>query len=242
MIGAMRALLLFGFAACGRVGFEGGTSLGDASVDGGGLRPLHQYRLLGNYDDDYGGPSLTSHGGELGVNGYTFDKNEGLSLEGAMPRSVYTLDIVLSFETLNEWNKIVDYEDLGPDTGFYTYAGSVQYVIVASLDFISTESRLTTNTMMRLTTTRDASANVVVYIDGDPAHAARATMPQPPEQRPPDPFRFIDSPAVAEVTMDRVYFAMDDNATMRNEAAPGVIRRIRIYDVALSAREIKDNP
>lgn len=246
MLVAMRcAPVLVGLAACGRIGFDVDPAGADGSTDGNsdgnasGLQPLHEYPLRANYDDLFGGPPLTSHGGDFVGNRYRFGAGQGLSVEGAMPRTVYTLDMMLSFDTLATWNKIVDFEDLGPDTGLYTYKSGLQFVIVPNADFLTTEPRFAIGSPRRLTTTRDATGTFTAYIDGVITFGERKSDPEPPVTFPTTAFTFVDSSSLAALSTDRVHFFMDDMATT-DENAPGTVERIRIWDVALTQQQVAE--
>jgi len=195
--------------------------------------------LHSDYEDLFGGPPLMNHGGSFVGNRYQFGPNQGLSVDGAMPRDVYTLDMALSFDVLDTWNKIVDFEDLGPDTGLYTYKTGLQYVIDPGVDFLTTEPRFATALPRRLTTTRDAAGTVTAYIDGVISFGERGGDPDPPMTQTFTPLSFVDTTRIAALSSDRVWFFMDDTNTA-NEAAAGTVERIRIWDVALTAQQVAE--
>src|SRR5690349_8233838 len=74
----------------------------------------HIFNLTGGtYADQMGGPSLVGLGGTLSSSGYTFGKDQGLSLSGAVDSSNYSIEIVFSATTYqNTWNKIFDFSNL----------------------------------------------------------------------------------------------------------------------------------
>ncbi|MBK9031294.1 MAG: hypothetical protein IPL61_08150 [Myxococcales bacterium] len=164
-------ILVAALAACGRVGY-------DAVADGGGgddaltedapdgLQPIHQYHLDGDYQDDYGGPALTPAGGTSTAGGYQFGPNQGLSVSGAMLDRVYTVDPVFAFDTLSGWHKILDFEDLVTDEGYYTYGDLAQFVVVAGSSFADGPPGLIAGTTYQMTLSRDAAATVTAYVDG----------------------------------------------------------------------------
>ena len=239
----MRALLWLLLAGCGRLGFGDVPTGSDATQgnDASGLGPTHQYSLNGSYADDFGGPPLVGQGGTFVAGGYRFGANQGFTLDAAMPRAVYTVDLEFAFDKLGGWQKILDFESLGPDTGFYSYDTGLQYVIVGGTDFMTTEPRLRPGVVARVTSTRNAAGKVSLYVNGLLARGARATMPAPPNQ-PSTMFEFDDTVPVAALTSDRAYFFMDDAATGSSEAGTGVVRRIRIWDIALSAAQVASSP
>lgn len=215
-------------AGCGHIGYDpvdGGpdAALGDDGPDGTpGLQPLHEYRLEGDYTDQYGGPDLTGVGGTFTAGGYQFGPNQGLGVAGAMPAEVYTVDLVFSFDNLDSWKKILDYKDLTTDEGFYTYNPNLQFVIVAGSEFATGADALAVNTTFQATITRDAAGVTTGYVDRAPQ------------------WQFTDTAGVATLLGPGavVHFFVDDAATGGGEAAGGTVRRIRIWDRALTAAEL----
>jgi hypothetical protein len=223
------AVLLVCVASCGRLHFDreppgdapGGAVNGAPDAPGPGVPPLHDYRLAGSYADERGGPPLTGHGGTFVAGGYQFDRNLGLSVVGAMPGSVYTVDVSFTFDTLGSWRKILDFKNLSADTGFYTFDNSLQFVVVPSQVFETSPPILTAGTPVRITLTRDAASNVVGYVNG-----ARQIA-------------FIDTRGVAALGPDApAIFFIDDQPTQQTEASSGTVRRIRIYDTVLDASQL----
>ena len=242
-----RVWLMFVLTACGRVDFGELTlahvDASNPSTDADlGLRPIHQYGLDNSYADDFGGPSLVDHGGGFFPDGYHFGPNQGLSVDGALPQDVYTIDIVFAFADLAGWRKILDYQGLTQDSGFYTYASALQYVIVPEADFLTTMPTFTIDTPVRVTLTRDASTHVVVYLGTVPVDALRAPGPTPPTTPPATAFEFDDPNRVAALTGTTATFFIDDTVTSGGESASGVVRRIQIYDVALTAAQVAAAP
>jgi hypothetical protein len=233
--------------ACGRIGFgdvaiartDGGATSDGAAPDGvAGLRPIHEYLLAGTPADTYGGAALTTHGGAFVAGGYQFAANQGLSIDGALPASVYSVDLVFAFDDLSGWKKILDFEGLTLDSGFYTFDNAVQYVVVPGSDFVTASPTLTIKNLIRVTLTRDASDLVVAYLNGAPLTAARSAMSTPPPVPPTTAFSFADPGRAAALTGTTATFFIDDTQTAGGESTSGVVRRIRIYDVALTATEV----
>ncbi|HEX7700144.1 MAG TPA: hypothetical protein VF403_05470 [Kofleriaceae bacterium] len=239
------SLVLFSVAACGRVDFGeltlGGTdaSPSDANV---APRPIHQYSLNNSYADDFGGPSLVGHGGGFFTGGYQFGPNQGLTVDDALPQDIYTVDIEFSFADLAGWRKILDYQGLTLDNGFYTYESALQYVIVPEADFLTTPEMFTVDTQVRVTLTRDASTHVVGYIATAPVGAVRAADPAPPTGALGTAFEFDDPTRVAALTGTTTTFFIDDASTSGGESTSGTVRRIQIYDVALTAAQVAAAP
>jgi hypothetical protein len=216
-------------AACGRIGYgdDGGgddvdADTTDADPDAIDLGPLHEYHFNGNYLDDKGGPAMVGRGGTFVAGGYQFAANQGLDVTGALPDRVYTVDIVFEFDDLVGWDKILDFKNLTTDEGYYTYDTSLQFVVVAGSTFATGPQGLPANTLMQTTLTRDAAGLTIGYVN-------RSQV-----------FMFTDTAGVA--TLDApgaiAHFFVDDTATGMGEATGGTVRRIMIWDRALTPSEL----
>lgn len=231
----MRHLWVLAVTACGRVGFDSTTT-----PDGAELQPIHRYAMR-DFTDDFGGPDAIGRGGSFDpVRGYMFAANQGLSIDGALPPEVYTVDITFAFAELGSWRKILDFEGLTKDTGFYTFEGALQYVIVPGADFLTTPASFIPNATTRVTLVRDGTGHVVGYIDGVRSAATRAGVPEPPTATPATAFEFDDPTRVAALTGTVATFFVDDAET-NDEAASGSVREIVIYDIALTAEQIAEH-
>lgn len=102
----------------------------------------HVYDLNGSYTDSLAGNSLVSGGGTLDATGYTFDANQGLSLDlnGILSDfGVYTIETSFYFDNLDYFEKILDFKGLTSDNGMYTYytESSFYPVIGAPTGFVA---------------------------------------------------------------------------------------------------------
>ncbi len=193
--------------------------LGASALAAQAQTATHLYLLNGSLADEMGGPALVANGGTLGVNGYTFGLNQGLSLANALPASVYTVDLQFSFDALGGWRKIAQFKGDGSDNGLYAYGDHLQFYPQAT----SADSVFTAGQLARLTLTRDAAGQFSAYINGAPVlgfndgGSADATYSEP---------------AALGV------FFRDDHYTNGYEAGSGVVRYLRVYDQALSAGQV----
>lgn len=226
---SVAGLALVAVAACGRVGYDpvtdGAPGDDDAlAPDADPLAPLHQYHLRGDYRDDYGGPDLVPAGGSFVADGYQFGPNQGLTVTGAMPDQVYTVDLVFAFDsyTTTAWQKVLDFKGLTTDEGYYTYGDISQFVVVAGSQFADGPPGLVGGTRYQMTITRDGAGVVTGYVD----HA--------------QVWQFTDGAGVATLLGPgaAASFFIDDTATGMGEAGAGTVRRIRIWDRALTAAEL----
>lgn len=217
-------------AGCGRVAYDPLVDAGDArddaldgDVDADPNAPLHEWPLAGDYHDRMGGPDLTPAGGTVDASGHHFAPNQGLSVTGAVPEAVYTIDLRLAFDSYATaaWHKIVDFKDLSTDEGYYTYGDISQFVVVAGSQFADGPHQLVPGTSYQMTITRDATGRVTGYVDRVMA------------------WQFDDTAGVATfATGAPAHFVIDDNATGMGEAEAGTVARIRVWDRALAGADL----
>src|SRR5688572_22486947 len=176
------------------------------------------YRLNGSLADFLpGGTALTSAGGTLGANTYTFSNNQELSVSNVLANGAdYSLGIRFSFTENAGYNKFVDFKDLTSDTGQYVNSGFTFYP-TASGGFFST------SVMHNVFLTRSSATNTyTAYLDGTEIYS------------------FTDSSSLAVFSGPGsvMRFFRDDNNTGGGESSPGEADRIMVWDGALTAAEI----
>lgn len=211
-------------AGCGRLGFGQEPAPVDAApVDAAGPSPIHRYRLDGTYGDDDGGPALVPQGGSFDAGGYRFGMNQGLGLSGAMPVAIYTVDIKLALDVMAGWRKILDFKSLKDDSGLYVHDSTCSFVEDADNQvFVSSPPLLTAGTPFEVTLTRGTDGTVIGYVNRSMQFSIADNL---------GAGTFSDPDAFAD-------FGVDDMPTSQQEASPGEIREIRIWDVALSSDQI----
>lgn len=190
-----------------------------ASSVGHAATALHYYNLEGSFADALGGPSLTDAGGSLSGGAYVFGPNQGLVLSGAMPQSVYTLDMSFRLDTTSGYRRLVDFKDSTSDTGLYNLNGQLNFYNLVT--GAGAPEPIQPNQLVRLSLSRDASGVVTGYLDGAQAWTFNDAG---------NLARFDGPGQVAK-------FFIDDNA-VGNEASGGRVEYISIYASALSAGEI----
>lgn len=184
--------------------------------------PTHVY-LMNDASDSLGGPALTTLGGDFTsqVGHYSFGANQGFSLASAINTDVYTIDFAFSLDTLDGYRRLVDFKDLGSDTGFYNLNAKLNFYneTTGSADVFNVGQQA------RVTLSRDASGLLTGYVNGV------------------QQFQFSDTGALASFsgTNGIAYFFRDDNV-VPGEAASGAIDYLRIYDTALTGSEVASLP
>ena len=169
--------------------------------------PLHDYQLNGTYADANGGPPLTPDGGTLGPTGYTFAPNQGLNVSGITNGSVYSIDMVFQFTDVTGYRKILDFSDLGPDTGLYVLNGSLNFYNV-----VTGVSTIAANQMTDVRLDRTAAGIVTGFVNGT------------------QEIQFTDTTniAVFDTPNQLMRFFEDDHATAQHEASGGFVDSITI--------------
>jgi len=184
------------------------------AVSGAAGAADHLYELNSSLADTLGGPALVDHGGIFNDTSYIFGKNEGLTLPDQLG-GVYTIDMVMTFDTHNGWQKIIDFNGLASDAGMYTYGSQWNFFPVSGYTATPADGE-----PARLTLTRDASSNLSIYVNGSLIGA------------------FNDAGGLANFGTNSANFFIDDHATGQNEATSGNVDYIRTFDHALTADEV----
>jgi hypothetical protein len=180
------------------------------------------YELEGDFADAQGGPDLVPLGGALQGKGYAFGQNEGLSSTGVLTANEYSIELVFRLDDINGLAKVLDFAELGSDSGLYLDDGVMTFVDAATpQSFAGSGLPAETGINIHVVMTRDAATGeVTVSVDG--------------EER----LRFIDAAAQATFTTSNASFFRDDDVT-QTDAAAGLVHFVRMYDTALSAQQVR---
>jgi hypothetical protein len=212
-------------AACGRGGFDHLAQPDlDAAIDANNIPPAaHHYRLADSYTDEFGGPSLLPLGGRFDAQAYRFAANQGLSLTGAMPIDVYTIDLSVALDDTSMWRKLIDFKALAVDAGVYINDAKFAFVEETTTPtFVESSPILVAGQFAELTLVRAADGGVTGYI-------GKARV-----------FAMVDALGTGTFSAQQAVanFVVDDTATNQVEASGGLVRDIRIWNVALTDAQI----
>lgn len=174
----------------------------------------HLYQLNGSLADSLGGPALVAHGGTLGASSYSFGQNQGLTLQADLG-GVYTIDMVMSFDSHSGYQKIIDFKNLASDNGMYTHGTKWDFYPVGAYTDTPANGQ-----SARLTLTRDAAADVNLYVNGSLIGG------------------FNDGGNIANFSGNYANFFIDDNHTSGSESAAGSVDYIATFGRALTADEV----
>jgi hypothetical protein len=129
---------------------------------------------------------------------------------------VYSIDFSFAFDTVDGYRRLLDFKDLGSDTGLYVLSSALNFY-----NLVTGDSAFAVQQMARVTVTRDAAGNFTGYVDGVQQIS----------------FNDASQLAVFSEPSQVAHFFRDDNV-VSGEHSPGFVDYIRIYDVALSASEV----
>jgi len=151
---------------------------------------------------------------------YRFPKGNGLDLNAAstiMPKGKYTIAILMRFDAMSGYRRLITYYKNHRDTGMYLYDG-YPYFYDYEYDYLSF-GKMTKNTWFQFVLTRSGTGVLKGYMNGE--------------------LRFtVDDSANKDgvIGADDVLRFFRDNSN--NEEAGGAVARIRIWDKPLSATKI----
>jgi hypothetical protein len=194
-----------------------------AAAQAHALTLTHAWELNGSTADTLGGPAMSL--GDLtglGAEGYTFDRVEGASVSGVGLGATYSVELKFSFDSINLYERVIDFKDLAFDHGLYTFDNKLRFFFSSGVVEDSAPGAVAAATPVHLVLTRDGtSGEVVLYADGALA------------------FSFVDSGALAVFDgPDGVMHLMqdDNDAGASDENPTGFLDYVRTYsDVATAA-------
>lgn len=175
------------------------------------------------------GPGRNSFATDI-VNGspdlvLTFPFDNGVQLApttGVIANDAYTIAVLLRFATVNRgegWVRIVDFKDGTSDRGLYAHGG----VLELYPDAKGARATIGAGAYVQVVLTRNSAGTVVGYVNG-----ARQ-------------FSFDDS-VLGDALIDSRdtlrFFRDNEIGITPNEASPGAVARIRLYDQALTAQQV----
>ncbi len=146
-----------------------------------------------------------------------FAQNDGLALptSGLISGPGYSIVILLAFNDVSSWRRIIDYKSAASDTGLYSLNSDLNFYNVA----LGSGAPITSGVFVQVVLTRDFGQNVVGYVNGV------------------QQFSFVDSTDLALPDANALLrFFRDEDPVAPNEASSGSITRLRVYD-APSRRE-----
>ena len=202
---------------------EGGQPVGQASVTA-------DYRLENSLGNSLGaGTELSALGADAtkfideAAFGQmrpvlAFDRGSGLALTpaSAVIGSEYTIEMVVRFDRLDGWVKIVDFNNGTEDCGLYSRDGRMEFFPIIP----GFGSALEAGSYAHVVLTRDATGNVVGYVNGAKQ------------------LSFHDTGDLAVIGADDTLRLFSDDTQTPNEDSAGAVSRIRLYNGPLAPSEV----
>jgi hypothetical protein len=183
------------------------------------------------------GPELTILGNpgtfvedELGEIGearkwvYRFEKNSGFQFDNAAAGNFlgedYSIEIYFVFDELSSWKRVVDWKNRKSDYGAYVFNGRLNFYNIAMSD----EAPIAVDEYTYYVITRDAETKEVkVYTDAEIE------------------INFTDNSGDALLDEDNVLNFFHDDLMVPNEASPGAVAMVKIYNYTLDSTAIANN-
>ena len=152
---------------------------------------------------------------------YRFGDNSGLlfdnGLAGNFIRKSYTIELFFKMEDLGRYDRVIDFKDRTTDKGCYIYYGALNFYNIATSDTVPFAS----NHYQYYVITRDSATQLVrVYSSG------RSRI------------SFIDTDTNATLNSANKLRFFQDDLVVQNEASPGSIARLTLFDQALDSNAI----
>ena len=188
--------------------------------------PKADYRFGGTLASSVGTPpllGLINAGQAFGVqvvdgamrHTLSWPAGAGLRLQptaGVFSSGQYSVVLLVKFDNVSSWRRVLDFKQGTSDNGFYLYNGALELYPSSGSSSVCVASQ----TWQQLVLTRDATGQMAVYCDG----VVRLS--------------FTDSAGNAVASGGELRFFKDDGT----EETSGAVCRIRVYATALSAAEV----
>jgi hypothetical protein len=148
---------------------------------------------------------------------YHFAQGSSVALtpaNGVIPTNIYTAVLLFRFDAVSGWRRILDVKNPPADLGLYALNGALDFYNYPA----SGPANFPASNYVQVVITRDASSNVVTYLNGA------------------QQFSFVDSGNLATLagSPQMLRFFKDDTT----EDAPGAIARIRLYDKVMPPTQV----
>lgn len=155
---------------------------------------------------------------------YRFEKNSGFQFDNTAAGNFlgedYSIGIYFVFDELTSWKRVVDWKNRKSDYGAYVYNGKLNFYNIAT----SGEAPVVAGEYTYYVITRKAdSKEVKVYTDAEVE------------------ISFTDDSNHALLDEDNVLNFFHDDLIVPNEASPGAVAMIKLYNYALDSTTISNN-
>jgi len=154
---------------------------------------------------------------------YRFEDNNGVQFNniaaGNFLGETYSIELYFVFDELSSWKRVADWKNRKTDYGAYVYNGKLNFYPY----IYSNEAPVAAGEYTYYVITRDsATKNLLIYTDAEVK------------------INFVDNNNDAVIDEDGVLNLFYDDLSVPNEASPGAVAMLRLYDYALDSTEIKE--
>ncbi|RLD39585.1 MAG: hypothetical protein DRI89_13460 [Bacteroidetes bacterium] len=155
---------------------------------------------------------------------YRFEENSGFQFDntaaGNFLGEEYTIELYFVFDELDSWKRVVDWKNRKSDNGAYVYYGKLNFYNIVT----SNEAPVATGEYTYYVITRDAaSKELLIYTDAEVE------------------ISFTDNCCDALLDEDDVLNFFHDDLVVQNEASPGAVAMLKIYNYKLDSTTIQNN-
>jgi PKD repeat protein len=155
---------------------------------------------------------------------YSFIQNDGLQFDngaaGSFLGTEYSIEMYFRFTNNTGFFRIIDFKNRTSDFGLYATATQVQFYDELTVN----NTAFASNSYVHLVLTRNSTSEEVnIYINGSLIGS------------------FIDDQDKALPNVDNVFNFFRDDLVFGNEAQPGRIALLKLYDYELAAGDVSDN-
>ena len=155
---------------------------------------------------------------------YRFEENSGFQFDNSAAGDFfgdnYTIELYFVFDELNSWKRVVDWKNRKTDYGAYVYNGELNFYPYIYSD----EAPVVAGEYTYYVVTRNSETEeLIIYTD------AKVEI------------ILTDTPGDALLDEDQVLNFFHDDLVVQNEASPGAIAMLKLYNYALDSTAIQEN-
>lgn len=144
---------------------------------------------------------------------YQFEANSGLQFDNSQAygflNGSFTIEIYFRLKELESWKRVLDFKNRKSDNGCYIYEGRLNFFNFATGE----KAPVKPNEYVHYVFSRDLESHMIkMYVDGE------------------SKVEFLDPGDEAVLDQDQVLNFFQDDLIAKNEASPGAVALIRMYD------------
>lgn len=155
---------------------------------------------------------------------YQFEGNSGLQFDntkayGFLSKS-FTIEVYFRLKELESWKRVLDFKNRKTDNGCYIYEGRLNFFNFATGE----KAPVKPNEYVHYVFSRDAETHLIkMYVDGE------------------SKVEFQDPGDEAILDTDQVLNFFQDDLMVKNEASPGAVALIRLYDRVMTPVFVRES-